>query len=249
MAVDLKSGKVDLVLRTLVVVGEATGRRAREKRARVDPHHSQGRAVPRSAQRDARRREDARLRERQRLEHRLVVLMLVLDDHLEHEAPSLEVRLRQHIERPLPHGREVLARRGCVEVLHLTANGARGLQCVVDVEEVGVHRLVVPDPRADPQLLERGDVSQVPGQGAHQLVVHPVEVGLRDGLHQPQRALARVLQEVGDLVPAQRLDPSEGRCFEMKLGHAGCGRLDRLVAGITRAFHRSTREGPRQLTR
>jgi hypothetical protein len=184
------------VARALVVVGEPLALEADLDRTRLD-HHAAGR---RGAWRPpSLGRVDTGLGQLERLEHRLVVLVLVLEQHLADERPDL----LQVGEHALPHGLQVRGRLVSFQIGHVDPLGAGRLGGVVEVGELGPQQLQ-PRLAAEPQVLERGDVPEVPDQRAHQRVVLAVEVLVGHGLDQAERSLARLLQ--------QRLDPSEGHC-------------------------------------
>ena len=104
-------------------------------------------------------------------------------------------------------------------MLDVAAHRARRLEGVVDVEQIRVHRILAGDANADPELLERRDVRQIPGQRAHEVIVDAVDVGLGDRLDEPESPFPGLREQVLHDEPVQRLDPSEGRCFEMQLEH------------------------------
>jgi hypothetical protein len=79
------------------------------------------------------------------------------------------------------------------QVGELAAPRARGLEGVVEVREILAQQLRA-GLAADPQVLERGDVAEVPGERAHQGVVHAVEVRAADAADQPQRPCARLFE-------------------------------------------------------
>jgi hypothetical protein len=61
-----------------------------------------------------------------------------------------------------------------------------------------VHRLAAADPLDQPQLLEVGDVAEVPGERAEDRRVDGVELLLAERLDQQQGALARLGETVPD---------------------------------------------------
>ena len=162
--------------RPLVVVGKAVALEADLHRPRRDQDAARGRRCRSAALRSG--AIHARLGELQRLQHRLVVLVLVLDQHLADEG-------RHAVEagqRALAHRLHVGDRLVAAQVGQVAALGPRRLGGVVDLREVGAQQLQ-PGLAAHPQVLERGDVAEVPDQRAHQRVVH----GGRD----PRRTRAR----------------------------------------------------------
>src|SRR2546421_3955971 len=225
--VDLELRNVDLVPRALVVVREPVESGAGHEGPARDAHHAAGARGATRARPPLTRLVDARLREREGLQHRLGVLVLVLDDHV---PDNVAGAAGEHLERTCADGRQVLARAQEVEMRHVAAHGARGLQGVVDAQELGVHRVEPARPHAEPELLERGDVREVPHQRTHQRIVDPVHIRVRDGLDQPQRPRPRLVQEVADPLPGQGFGPSSGRC----LGSRGAQIAGRGSTGTTR---------------
>jgi hypothetical protein len=61
-----------------------------------------------------------------------------------------------------------------------------------------VHRLATADALNEPQLLEVGNVAEVPGKRAEDRRVDGVELLVGQRLDQPQRALASLGETVGD---------------------------------------------------
>ena len=120
------------------------------------------------------RHESARLGQLQRLQHRLVVLRLVLDDHLPDERIGIDSI--EHRERPVADLVQIGERLLRTEVGQVAAVGAGRLGRVVDLPEALARGPQPADVLAEPEVLERGDVAQVPDQRAHQRVVDPVQV-------------------------------------------------------------------------
>jgi hypothetical protein len=181
--------------RAFVVVGEGVALEAdlRPPRGHGDASRRRRAARPRTP-----RGVHAGLGQLQRLQHRLVVLVLVLEQHLDDERRD-GVEASEHA---LPHGAHVGDRLGAAQVGEIGSLRARGLGRVVDLGEVGAQQLEA-GLAANPEVLERGDVAEVPDQRTHQRVVLAVEVGLGYRLDQGERASAGLVQ--------QRLDPSKGR--------------------------------------
>ena len=136
-------------------------------------------------------------RELDRLQHRLVVLVLVLEHHLVDlgGAGALEDR-----ERALADVGEVVERLGAVEDRQVAADGARRLERVVHRGELRVQQRLAAVAVDEPQVLIGGDVREIPRERAHQRRVRGLHllVGERrdDG-----RACARgaSVERVGDL--------------------------------------------------
>ena len=154
------------------------------------------------------------------------MLVLVLDEQLPQEAAGVEIAEAggevhpvEHAQRPLAHGGHVRERLRVAQVGHLASLGARRLGCVVHLHQVGPQRRHAGAAPGHPQVLEGGDVPQVPDERAHQRVVHALEVGLIDGLRQPHRPLARVREQDADPLAEQRLSPSKGHCYWVEGRH------------------------------
>ena len=80
--------------------------------------------------------------------------------------------------------------------------GARVLDRVVEAAEVAVERLAAAGLLHEPELLEVGDVAEVPGERAEDRRVDGVELLLAELLDQQQGALARLAQPFGDRRPS-----------------------------------------------
>src|SRR2546423_97687 len=108
-AVDLEGGNLDLVARALVVVREALGRRTHEEGT---AGHVDGVTRCRGGRAElacARGRVDAGGGQLERLQHRLVVLLLVGDEHPPHEAAGVEAVGVRGEAVGLEHGQGALA--------------------------------------------------------------------------------------------------------------------------------------------
>ncbi len=100
------------------------------------------------------------------------MLQLVGDQHLVDEAFAQQrvlgvggdVDFVEHRQRPLAHLGHVGAQLGVVEDRQLAALAARVLDRVVVLAEIPVQRLAAADGLHQPQLLEVGDVPEVPGE-------------------------------------------------------------------------------------
>ncbi len=127
------------------------------------------------------------------------------------------------------------------QVGDVPALGSRRLAGVVDRGQLGSQRLQAAGALTQPQVLECGDVAQVPHQRAHQRVVHPVEVLGGHGLHQRQGAGATLGQGITEPALVQRLSPSSGQCCEAMGSHGGY----RVVGAGYRAPAYAKRNGSR----
>ena len=135
------------------------------------------------------------------------MLVLVGEDQLVDEAVaehagrrSLEVDAVEDVQRPLAHLRHVVAQLVAAQDRQLVAGRPRVLDRVVEAAELAVHRLAPADRLDQPQLLEVGDVAEVPGQRTQDLAVDGVELLVGERLDQQQRALARLREAVSDRV-------------------------------------------------
>ena len=144
----------------------------------------------------------------QELEHRLVVLVLVRDQHLVDE-PVAEARVLgalvdvdglEHVESALPDLAHVGAQLLAAQDRQLVAGGSRVLDRVVVAAQAPVERRAATGLLDEPELLEVGDVAEVPGERAEQRRVDRVELLVAELLDQQQGALARLAQSFGDRV-------------------------------------------------
>jgi hypothetical protein len=145
----------------------------------------------------------------QQLEHRLVVLQLVGEQHLVDEPVpqqrvldlGTDLHAIQYVECPLADVRQVGAQLLVAEDRQLAADLARILDRVVEATEIAVQRLEAADSLDQPELLEVGDVPEVPGERAEELGVDRVELLLAERLDQHQGALTRGIEPFGDRSP------------------------------------------------
>jgi hypothetical protein len=114
------------------------------------------------------------------------VLALVL----EHQLQQLGGHPLERREDALPYLGQVGEGRVPAQVGKVAAVRPRSLEGVVDVHQVRAQELEAGAAVAEPQILVRRDVPEVPHQRAHQRVVHPVQVGLVHQRHERERALA-----------------------------------------------------------
>ncbi len=193
----------------LVVVGEARRARLRSRTARPRrrPSRDPSAAAAGAPTGPIEARPRVSVDELQQLQHRLVVLVLVRDQHLVDEAAGeqrlglvLEVRAGEDVERPLPDLVHVAPQLLAAKQRQLVADPARVLDRVVEAAEGAVERLAAADPLDQPELLEVGDVAEVPGERAEDLREDGVELLLAERLDQHQGAGARVRQARGDRV-------------------------------------------------
>ena len=203
--VDPERRQLDLVPLELVVVGPLVAGRAEEERPGLDEHLvAVGDRLVRGRRARRLRVRPARGAERDRLQHRLLVLELVL----EHEAVDVAVREQavvrveldadEDAERPLAHAREVGDRGVRLEQRQLGAGGALVLEGVVEAVALLEQRLVPADVAREPELLEVADVRQVPDQRGHDRRVLADEVGARERCHEVEGAAPRVGEGLGE---------------------------------------------------
>ncbi len=193
-SVDLERGQLDLVPGPLVVVGKAPGRRADRVSSSLDGRHLRSARLDRlGADRPQRLVAVDHL---QQLQHRLVVLVLVREQHLVDEAfPQKGILGRrgevdgvEHLEGALADVGRVGAQLGVAQDRQLPTGPTRVLDRVVEAAEISVQRLAVADRLHQPELLEVGDMAEVPGQGTEQRRVHGVELLVVERLDQLQGA-------------------------------------------------------------
>ena len=104
----------------------------------------------------------------------------------------------EHLERALADVGEVGAQLGVAQDRQLAAGLARVLDRVVEAAELAVQRLALADRLHQPELLEVGDVAEVPGQRAEDRRVDAVELLVVERLDQLQGAPARLGEALRD---------------------------------------------------
>ena len=212
--------------------------------------------------------------ELQRLQNRLVVLILVLRHHrvdvaiAQQRIAGLEIERLQLVQHALAHLGQDLEHLLTAGQVQGTADPPRVLERIVDAGHLAeLHGAV--DVPVEPQLLEVGDVAEVPDDRAHERIVLHSEIVVRERLDQPNCPGASFAQQLGDSVDLgvdarvasgwirPSLDPHKGssarrlRCD----GRAWSIRLARAEHKCTRRrirFHRKQREplpAPRDLCR
>ena len=112
------------------------------------------------------------------------------------EQPVAGPALLGQLAHPRPHGRQVLVRLRAAEVGKVAPLPAWRLEGVVDLCKVAAQHRLAPEAVHEPQVLERGDVAEVPDEGTHQLGVDPLEVLRAHRLDEGERALACGIQAV-----------------------------------------------------
>ena len=146
------------------------------------------------------------LRQVEPLQDRLLMLPLVLGHHPIDEAAAQQrivarrINAREHGESRLPHFAQILERRGRRRQGELGAGGARVLEGVVKAVTVRT-KLAVTHGAHQPELLEVGDVSEVPDDRAEEITDLATQVILGQGLGELQCQAARPFELLGDLVP------------------------------------------------
>ena len=212
---DLVPAHIGAVARTLVVVREALRGGADDALARRNFGQLEPGRRPAGGgrkRRALRRLVVAQPRELERLQHRLVVLVLVAYHQLVQD-PVADAALLGDRERRLTHLAHVLAGRLGSQERQLAAAGSRGLHRVVYVDQLGPDHRSIAVAVDEPQVLERRDVTEVPHERAHQGRVHPLQVLVGDWRDELERPLTGPLERFEHLDPA-----SPGR------GCPGCSR-------------------------
>jgi len=121
------------------------------------------------------------------------VLVLVTRDELVQQPVAHAAGGRQ-LGYALAHGLQVLPRLRAVQVGELAALRPRSLEGVVHLRKLAAQHPLATETVHEPQILEGGDVTEVPDQRAHQRRVHALHVAFGDRIDQRQRLLARGLQ-------------------------------------------------------
>jgi hypothetical protein len=132
------------------------------------------------------------------------VLQLVGDQHPVDEAvaqqPVLgvggDVHVLQYVEGAGADVLHVGAELRVAQDRQPAADLARALDRVVEAAELAVQRRAIADPPHQPQLLEVGDVAEVPGERAQQRRVDGVQLLVVELLDQGERAPAGLPQEI-----------------------------------------------------
>ena len=156
--------------RPLVVESPRLGRRPHRERTAGNQHlgrkpeHIAGR---RAGRRSAQHR--PALAKLVRGQHGLVVLLLVLGDHAEHEAavdelPAGEADPLKQVENPSPDVAGVAAGLGGRQQRQRRPRGTRMLERVVERIDLRVHRVAAADVAQQPELLLISDVGEIPDQ-------------------------------------------------------------------------------------
>ena len=141
----------------------------------------------------------------QELEHGLVVLILVGEQHLVDEPVrqqpvlGVELDLAQHLEGALADLVHVRADLIGTKDGQLASDLAGLLDRVVELAEVSAQWLASADTPDQPELLEVPDVAEVPDQRAQDRVVDPIELLVGERLDQLEGVAACLLQAPGQL--------------------------------------------------
>jgi hypothetical protein len=136
------------------------------------------------------------------------VLVLVGEQHLVDEAAGeqwvvgVEIHLVEDLERPFANLGQIGADLVGGQDRQLATDLARLLDRVVEVSQLTAQRLAPTDPADEPELLEVGDVPEVPDQRAEDRRVDAVELLVAERLDQLQGALPRLGQPLGDSFPS-----------------------------------------------
>jgi hypothetical protein len=131
--------------------------------------------------------------------------MLVGDQHLVDEAVAQEVVVGvgqlsgfEDVEGALADLADVVAELVAAQDRQLVAGLARVLDRIVDPPELAVGGIAPADALNEPELLEVGDVAEIPSQRAEDRRVDRVELLLGERLDQEQGPLPRLLEAIGD---------------------------------------------------
>jgi hypothetical protein len=117
----------------------------------------------------------------------------------EQRVAGLELDSAEDLQRPLADLVHVGAHLVGLQDGQLAADLARLLDRVVEIAQIAPEGLPAADALDQPELLEVGDVPQVPDQGTEDRVVDPVELLLGERLDQLQGMAACLLQAPGQL--------------------------------------------------
>ena len=149
-------------------------------------------------------RVDEVLADLERLEHRLVVLMLVLDDHVV-GVPAATERLLvgkalagQPPKDTLAHVGDILVGLGRLEQPELRPLRPLVLAGVVDVVEAALGGPLIVERAQEPELLLVADVSQIPHERREDRRRLHRQILVRERGQRPQRAVSRRLEGEAD---------------------------------------------------
>jgi hypothetical protein len=171
------------------------------------------------------------------------------EQHLVDEAvrqqriPGIEVDLAEDLEGPLADLLQVGPNLVGPQDRQLTTDLAWLLDRVVELAEVTPEWLPAADPLDEPELLEVGDVPEVPDQRAEDRVVDPVELLLRERLDQREGVTACLLQTPGQLglaVGSGTRPTLGGGCCNLRDRSSLARRVIRL-GGLVNVFVRVSR--------
>ena len=206
-SIDLEGGELDRVPRRARCRRRSRARerrsRTRRPRSRPSPGPHRAHSTPACGPKRVRtrsRRQLVAVDQLQQLQHRLVVLQLVGEQHLVDEPfpqqrvldLGTDLHALQYVERALADVRHVGAQLLVAQDRQLAADLARVLDRVVEAAELAVQRLAPADRLHQPELLEVGDVAEVPGQRAEDRRVDRVQLLVVERLDQGKSPLPRL---------------------------------------------------------
>ena len=141
------------------------------------------------------------------------MLVLVGDQHLVDEALGqqrvlgrVELHAVEDLQRALAHLVEVGAKLVAAQDRQLAADRPWVLDRVVEAAQLAVQRVQAANRLHQPQLLEVGDVAQVPGQGAEDRRVDAVQLLVGERLDEPESSPSRLGQALRDRILLGGLD-------------------------------------------
>jgi hypothetical protein len=125
------------------------------------------------------------------------VLVLVLDDHFP-DRPDASDAI-EHLERARTRRSHELERLAAAKIGKLPAVRTRRLGRVVHDREIRSQGWQAARALREPEVLEGGDVPEVPHERAHQRIVDVIEVLVADALDEREGPPARIGKQLADV--------------------------------------------------
>ena len=196
---DPEGRQLDPVARALVVVGEAGCGSADLERRRRARRPARVRCARRRAGGTARRSDGSKQSSRASASVWSIVSLCWCSWRTTSScrSPSPGAEALGGRQRALAYLGEVFPRLVRPEEGQVAAPGPRGLEGVVDLGQVAPDHGLAAEAVDEPEVLEGGDVPEVPDERAHQLRVHSLEVAVGDRGDQRKRSLPCLGQRSG----------------------------------------------------
>jgi hypothetical protein len=124
---------------------------------------------------------------------------LVDEAVVEQRILGIQLDLREDLQGALTDPVQVGANLVCPQDRQLATDLSRLLDRVVEIPQIAAQRLTAADPLDEPELLEVGDVPEIPDQRAENRVVDAIELLVGERLDQLEGVAACLLQSPGQL--------------------------------------------------